>query len=109
MGVQFKQRRLIFARMREMTESGVSITCPFTFSFLGPGNGLNRLLQIVLRALNIQFGRVERVMSHDLRQAVQRDGLSHPIAKAVPQIVGTDIREPGGCRIFFDDIAQGTF
>src|SRR5947208_13072511 len=48
-------------------------------------------------------------MPHNLRQSMEWDGLCHPIAETVTQIMRTDIRERGLARIFFDDVAQGTF
>jgi hypothetical protein len=48
-------------------------------------------------------------MTHDLRQAVQRDGLGHPVTKAVTQIVRAHIDEFGCISVLFDNVAKRTF
>ncbi len=48
-------------------------------------------------------------MTHDLRQAVQRDGLGHPVTKAVTQFVKVHIDKFGCISILFDNVAKRTF
>jgi len=48
-------------------------------------------------------------MPHDLRQAVQRDRLGHPVPKAVTQIVRAHIDESGCTSVLFDNVAKRTF
>ena len=45
-------------------------------------------------------------MTHDVREPMERNRLSHPVAKAGTQIVRTPISELGMRSVFFDQVAQ---
>src|SRR6266568_1419513 len=48
-------------------------------------------------------------MPHDLCQSMERNGLCHPIAEPVAQIMRTHSGKVCDARIFFHDISQGAF
>jgi hypothetical protein len=49
------------------------------------------VLHVLLRALHIDHGGIERVVSHDLRQPMQRHCRRHAIPEAMPEVVRADI------------------
>ena len=49
---------------------------------------------------------VQRIMPHDMRQAMQRYSLGHPRTKAVLHIMRTDLRQYGSACICFDARAR---
>jgi len=51
---------------------------------LGPGDHLDCLLEVLLRAADITQRGVERVMTHDLREAMEWDHTRHLIAEPMP-------------------------
>src|SRR5581483_9453674 len=55
---------------------------------------------------SLEYG-VKRVMSHNLSNSVQRNNFRHPIAKAVAQIMGTEISDLSLGSIFCHQISQG--
>jgi hypothetical protein len=72
-----------------------------------PGDGLHRLLQVLPRAGDVDPGRVQRVVAHQLGEPVQGDRLRHAVAEAVAQVVGREVRHLGQVRIPRDQVAEG--
>ena len=52
-----------------------------------PRDGLDRLLQILLSPADIAERRVQRIVAHELGQAMERHRLSHAVAEAMPKVV----------------------
>ncbi len=48
-------------------------------------------------------------MAHDLCQPMQRHGLRHAVAKAMPQVMRAEIADFGQSGVFCDEIAQSAF
>jgi hypothetical protein len=58
------------------------------------------------RAPGVEPGRVQRVMAHDLGQAVQQRARRHAVAEAVPQVVGAQVGDPRRPGVLLHQLPQ---
>jgi len=71
-----------------------------------PRRSPRRLVADPASSPDIEAGRIEGIVAHDLGEPMERDGPGHAVAEAVPQVVRADVDDPRQRRVLREQIPE---